>query len=243
MPPTPTMPVTSYAPIRVPGVREISGVGMPIMAREVARVRQKNTPALRLYLFAARVGGARTSAGNRQPGAACRDSTAISPSGRRDEARDAIVVRGRVAAAVAIVRAEVHVAIGPGDDVADASELSFEQTLLSNQPARGRIDSKPQQQRASQRGDEEIVRELGEPLAAVEGRPAWRNRGVVERDRSTHRWQRLIALNSRPSVVRSTIHDVDLVVAGCTVLRRPQIAGRRVPVEPLRVPMPVRVDG
>src|SRR6185503_2210126 len=158
-------------------------------------------------------------------------------SGRRYQTRDPIVSHDRTPSPIPIVGAEVQEAVRTGHDITNAAELSLEQAFLADDSPRCGIDSNAQQMRAAQSPDKQVVRELGEPLAAIKGGAARRDRGVVERNRFTHARHRLAAFDARPSVVDGGIDDVDFVVACCAMLRLPEIAGCRMPIDPLRIPV------
>ena len=53
-----------------------------------------------------------------------------------NDPKDAVVARRRDSSSITVVRAKVEVTVGTGHDVAEAAELSVEQTFLRDDPAR-----------------------------------------------------------------------------------------------------------
>src|SRR4029450_8655767 len=163
-------------------------------------------------------------------------------SGRRYETRDPIVARNGASSSIPVVGAEVQITVSARHNITDAAELPLEQAFLASDSARSGIHSKTQQMRAAQSPHEQVIRELREPLPAVERRAARRDRGVVERNRLTHGRHRPTPFDRGPSIVNAAIDHVYLVVARCAMFRFPEVAGCRMPINSLRVPVTVRID-
>jgi hypothetical protein len=89
-------------------------------------------------------------------------------SGRWDKSRDSVVSHSGAPSSIPIVGAEVQVTVGARHDITNAAELPLEQAFLADDSVRRGIDSKPQQMRAAQCADEQIVRKLRERLSAIE---------------------------------------------------------------------------
>ena len=136
---------------------------------------------------------------------------------------------------ITVVRAKVEVTVGTGHDVAEAAELSVEQTFLRDDPAR--VGGQSKEMRSAKSGDEEIVRELRNALASIERDTGWRNGGRVEHDWRLHSRSSCRPLDVRPAIIGSRLNHIDFVVAAWAVFRGPEISGGRMPVDALWVAM------
>ena len=211
--------LTLEVPAAEPGSRALHGTGRGGGRRRVATCSPSSAPAcscLRARVLRNGRSGRRRS----------------SSAGARGEAEDAVVVVLRVAAAVAVAREHVEVAVGALGDVAQAAVLALEQLVVARQALP--VEGEPAQLLADEVGEHEVA--LPRRAAARDERRARR------RDHVLIGQQRALAAGVGPAVVGALAQDVDLVVRVRPQLGDQQPVGPRLPVDALDVAVTGRED-
>src|SRR5712691_1022809 len=150
-----------------------------------------------------------------------------------------------------IVGGEPERAIRPLANVADALVQPAKQTLLLDDLLA--VELEPHQQLGRQRADEQVAAPGREQVAGVESHSGRRDRRHPIPDRLLHAFLLCALVNlgaavvdaeadHRPAVVLAGLQDVDLVAAARSVLVLPDLVGRGMAGEALRVAMSVTPD-